>query len=53
MPFQIFESGTGKRPTKVSSFEMLRDTNDTENIKLLRKKQTNVTGNPSFFGPQK
>ncbi|MGY4385882.1 xylan 1,4-beta-xylosidase [Pedobacter sp. UYP24] len=51
--FRVFGKGIGKKPTKISSFEMLRDVNDTRNVKLSWKKQANATGYNIRFGVQK
>ena len=51
--FRIFGMGTGKKPTKVSSFQMVRDADDARNVKLSWKKQLNAMGYNIRFGIQK
>jgi len=51
--FRVFGTGTGKKPTKVSSFIAVRDTNDPRNVTLNWKKQANATGYNIRFGVQK
>ncbi len=51
--FRVFGTGTGKKPTKVNSFDVVRDANDTRNVTLSWKKQANATGYNIRFGVQK
>jgi xylan 1,4-beta-xylosidase len=50
--FRVFGSGTGKKPKKVSSFKMLRDSNDPRTIKLSWAKKPNAIGYNIRFGTQ-
>lgn len=51
--FRVFGKGTGKKPTKISSFEIDRDETDPRNVKLSWKKQQNAIGYNIRFGTQK
>lgn len=51
--FRVFGSGTGKKPTKVDSFEVLRDATDARNVTLSWKKQQNAVGYTIRFGTEK
>lgn len=51
--FRVFGTGTGKKPTKVTSFDVVRDANDTRNVTLNWKKQAYATGYNIRFGVQK
>lgn len=51
--FRVFGTGTGKKPGKVTSFDVVRDVNDTRNVSLSWKKQPDATGYNIRFGIQK
>lgn len=51
--FRVFGTGNSKKPTKVSSFDMLRDNADPRNVKLSWKKQTGAIGYNIRFGTAK
>jgi xylan 1,4-beta-xylosidase len=51
--FRVFGTGTGKKPTKVPSFEAVRDVKDLRNITLSWKRQANAIGYNIRFGVQK
>lgn len=51
--FRVFGKGTGKKPTKVSSFEMVRDADDPRNVKLSWQKQPGAIGYNIRFGTEK
>ncbi len=51
--FRVFGTGTGSKPGKVTSFDVVRDVNDTRNVSLSWKKQPNATGYNIRFGIQK
>ena len=51
--FRIFGIGTGKKPSKIRSFEMKRDTTDPRNVELRWKKQANAIGYNIRFGISK
>lgn len=51
--FRVFGTGTGPKPTKVDSFEIVRDVNDPRNVTLSWKKQQNATGYNIRFGTEK
>ncbi len=51
--FRVFGTGTGKTPTKVNSFEAVRDVNDPRNVTLSWKKAANAIGYNIRFGVQK
>ena len=51
--FRVFGLGTGKKPTKVNSVEITRDTNDARNVRLSWKKQPNAIGYLVRFGTEK
>lgn len=50
--FRVFGSGTSGKPTKVTAINMLRDENDSRNIKLQWRKQQNAIGYNIRFGSQ-
>ncbi|MEO6631683.1 MAG: discoidin domain-containing protein, partial [Mucilaginibacter sp.] len=51
--FRVFGLGAGKKPSKVNSFEIARDINDSRNVKLTWEKQQNATGYYIRFGTAK
>ncbi|MEO7768307.1 MAG: xylosidase, partial [Ferruginibacter sp.] len=51
--FRVFGTGTYPKPTKVNSFEIVRDINDPRNVTLSWKKQRNATGYNIRFGTEK
>jgi len=51
--FRVFGSGTGKKPAKVTSFEVLRDANDPRNVTISWEKKANAIGYNIRFGVQK
>lgn len=51
--FRVFGTGTGKKPAKVTSFEVVRDTNDPRNVTLTWKKGANAIGYNIRFGIEK
>ncbi len=51
--FRVFGTGTGKKPTKVNSIEIVRDINDPRNVKISWKKQANAIGYNVMFGVEK
>ena len=51
--FRVFGTGTGQKPTKVDSFEIVRDVNDPRNVTLSWKKQQNAIGYNIRFGTEK
>ena len=51
--FRVFGTGTGKKPAKVTSFEVVRDANDPRNVTLTWKKQANAIGYNIRFGIEK
>lgn len=51
--FRVFGKGTGKKPTKVSSFQLARNADDSRNVKLTWKKQSNAIGYNVRFGTEK
>jgi len=48
--FRVFGTGNSKKPTKVTSFEVMRDTTDSRNVTLRWKKQANAMGYNIRFG---
>ncbi len=51
--FRVFGKGTSKKPGKVTSFEAIRDVNDSRNVTLRWKKQPDAIGYNIRFGIQK
>ncbi len=51
--FRVFGTGKGDKPAKVKLFAVLRDKDDTRNVKLLWNKQPNAIGYNVRFGIQK
>jgi len=51
--FRVFGKGTGKKPTKVNSIEIVRDRNDPRNVTIRWKKQANAIGYNITFGVEK
>ena len=51
--FRVFGAGNSKKPTKVVSFDLLRDATDLRNVKLTWKKQTGAIGYNIRFGNAK
>ncbi len=51
--FRVFGAGKSKKPTKVSSFDMLRNEADMRNVKLSWKKQADAIGYNIRFGTAK
>lgn len=51
--FRVFGSGSGSKPSKVTSFTHIRDANNSRNISLQWKKQKNATGYMIRFGLEK
>ena len=50
---RVFGLGTGNKPTKVNSFNAIRDSKDPRSITLSWTKQANATGYNVRFGTQK
>ncbi|MDP9081411.1 MAG: fibronectin type III domain-containing protein [Bacteroidota bacterium] len=48
--FRVFGTGSGQKPSKVDSFEVLRDLNDPTIVKLSWKKQAYAIGYNIRFG---
>ena len=48
--FRVFGTGNSKKPSKVVSFDLLRDAADPRNVKLTWKKQTGAIGYNIRFG---
>nr|WP_317039244.1 discoidin domain-containing protein [Mucilaginibacter sp. L294] len=51
--FRVFGSRSGKKPTKVNSFQIARDAADARNVKLSWKKQPGAIGYNIRFGTKK
>ncbi|MDQ6903839.1 MAG: discoidin domain-containing protein, partial [Bacteroidota bacterium] len=51
--FRVFGKGTGKKPTKLNSVEIVRDRNDPRNVTIRWKGRANAIGYNIRFGVEK